>query len=230
MLILRTVAQQFTIYVFCEIQVLQELWHPCWHENHMIRALLTMLKTVGPGLTSVARNPQFNFTIDNTLEHTTTSYSTLQHRGWRRTWPATAGCRMAHLKTLNGAIVPGRAPEYLAFVPDTTCTMFTIVAISLCANSPFGSWTFWGCDAWNLVPTYFARNLSRYTKLGHSPSHSELVPTSEFTVFGALDDFTSFENWFCCMHNARMTITLMSLKFRTLYVIQKHSYVIWAPL
>jgi len=44
-----------------------------------------MLKTVVPGLTSVARNQQFNFAIDNTLEHTATSYSTLQHWGLERT-------------------------------------------------------------------------------------------------------------------------------------------------
>ena len=99
-----------------------------------------MLKTVGLRLTSVARNPQFNFTIDNTLEHTATSYRTLQHGGRRYTCPATAGCRMA--KTLNGAMFPGRAPDYFALVLLTTCTMFTIVEISLCANSPFGSETF----------------------------------------------------------------------------------------
>jgi len=28
-------------------------------------------------------------------------------------------------------------------------------------------------------------------------------------VFGALDDFTSFENWFSCMHNARMMQLIM---------------------
>jgi len=28
-------------------------------------------------------------------------------------------------------------------------------------------------------------------------------------VFGALGDFTSFENWFRCMHNARMTQLIM---------------------
>jgi len=77
-----------------------------------------MLKTVGSGLTSVERHQQFNFALDNTLQHIAPSYSTMQHGEGERTWPATAGCRMA--KTLNGAIVPGRAPEYLALLLATT--------------------------------------------------------------------------------------------------------------
>jgi len=35
-------------------------------------------------------------------------------------------------------------------------------------------------------------------------------------VFGALDDFTSFENWFRCMHNARMMQLIMDGSLQTL--------------
>ena len=80
-------------------------------------------------------------------------------------------------------MVPGRClPADLWLLRGaTTCTMFTSSVISWCDNSPTGFGTRCGCDAWNLVHVYLAKNRGRCCKSAHSFSHSELGPHKEFT-------------------------------------------------
>jgi len=86
-------------------------------------------------------------------------------------------------KTLKGAMVPGRClPADLWLLRGaTTCTMFTTCVIYWCDNSPTGSGTSCGCDAWNRAHAYLTRNRGRCCKSGHNFSHSELGPDNEFT-------------------------------------------------
>jgi len=114
-------------------------------------------------------NQQYNIYIQ--------SLTQLLGRGWDNTWPATAGWRMA--RTLNGEMVPGRClPADLWLLRGaTTCTMYTTGVI----NSPTGSSTNCGCDAWNRAHVFLARNRGRCCKSAHSFSHSELGAHNEFT-------------------------------------------------
>jgi len=118
-------------------------------------------------------NQQYNIYIK--------SLTQLLGRGSDNTWPATTGWRVA--KTLKGAMVPGRClPADLWLLRGaTTCTMFTTCVISWCDNSPTGSSTNCGCDAWNRTHVYLVRNRGRCCKSVQSFSHSKLGAHNEFT-------------------------------------------------
>ena len=92
-----------------------------------------------------------------------TQRGVMQHNGsWSQL--TSHGCVLYGQDTKRGN--SPRLPAYLFPLAVTTCTMLTKVAISLCNKSPSGSGIVWGRLAWNLAPTYFARNRVRCSKSG----------------------------------------------------------------